>query len=157
MQLINEIINEVFETIKYKDVIKLFEVVEISKTLNEYDFILAITKKHEQINKLLGIDLSIPELACFVTELQFKILAFVSTINKQSDNANSTSGGINDIPPFHRTLCEIKFSISQGMNVSVFEIDNTCFVDVFNNLKQFIKYNKKTSVKYIQATDDDLF
>lgn len=157
MQFTDEMINKVFETIKYKDVIKLFEVVEISQTLSECDFVLAIAKSHEQINKLLGIDLPVAELACFVTELQFKILGFVSLLNKQSNNTNLTNGGINDIPPFHQTLCEIKFSVSQGMQVSVFEIDNTCFIDVFNNLKQFIKYNKKTSIKYIQATDDDLF
>ena len=137
----------------FKKVLRLFELCEFDETSNVDSFALKLSENYQELMSMLEVESS--ELMTAVLKIQKQIFEYCGKLSKIS-----SKGGTDDsaVPSFYISLCNIKFSSTVNFNCTAFDIDNALFVDVIDNVAQFlqVKHTAQASNR-VRATDDDLF
>lgn len=139
----------------FKNVLRLFELCEFNETTDIDDFAQKLSTSYQELMSILSVDSS--ELMCAILEMQKQIFDYCN--NKLTPKAVLKGGtGGDPVPSFFLNLCSVKFNSVINFNCTIFEIDNALFVDVIDNVSQFLQVRRvsKKSNK-VQAKDDDLF
>ena len=160
---IDEMQELVINNLSYAKVIKLLSLIE-AESITEELFFDKVTKNSNQIKKILNISsIETTDLAYLVTTIQLELYKQLKRIANNTQNILEGDNG--EYRPLFRNLQSLKFSFSDALNLSVFEIDNAPFVQVIDNIESYLYFSKNrkpdenNGVKVIRelAPDTDLF
>lgn len=139
----------------FKNVLRLFELCEFNETTDIDDFAQKLSTSYQELMSILSVDSS--ELMCAILEMQKQIFDYCS--NKLTPKVSKKGGtGGDPVPSFFFSLCSVKFNSVINFNCTIFEIDNALFVDVIDNVSQFLQVRRiSKESNRVRAKDDDLF
>jgi|GEM_PF-6803706 len=139
----------------FKNVLRLFELCEFNETTDIDDFAQKLSTSYQELMSILSVDSS--ELMCAILEIQKQIFDYCN--NKLTPKVSKEGGtGGDPVPPFFLSLCSVKFNSVINFNCTIFEIDNALFVDVIDNVSQFLQVRRiSKESNRVRAKDDDLF
>ena len=139
----------------FKNVLRLFELCEFNETTDIDDFAQKLSTSYQELMSILSVDSS--ELMCAILEMQKQIFDYCN--NKLTPKVSKKGGtGGDPVPSFFLSLCSVKFNSVINFNCTIFEIDNALFVDVIDNVSQFLQVRRiSKESNRVRATDDDLF
>lgn len=138
----------------FKNVLRLFELCEFNETTDIDDFAQKLSTSYQELMSILSVDSS--ELMCAILEMQKQIFEYCN--NKLTPKVSKGGTGGSPVPSFFSNLCSVKFNSVINFNCTIFEIDNALFVDVIDNVSQFLQVRRiSKESNRVQARDDDLF